>query len=74
MVKCHHSSNTLISMEQQGGVRNKYIYLFITLAHKMDRSDRSVGVDYLSMFHPNNPPLVLGMLVQCVTTDTSSSN
>ena len=29
----------------------------------MDISDRSVGVDYLSIFHPNNPPLVLGMLV-----------
>ena len=39
----------------------------------MDQSDRSVGVDYISMFHPNNPPLVLGMLVGCVATDTSSS-
>ena len=29
----------------------------------MDQSDRSVRVDYLSIFHPNNPPLVLGMLV-----------
>ena len=26
----------------------------------MDQSDRSVGVDYISIFHPNNPPLVLG--------------
>ena len=32
----------------------------------MDQSDRSVGVDYISIFHPNNPPLVLGMLVGCV--------
>ena len=40
----------------------------------MDQSDRSVGVDYLSIFHPNNSPLVLGMLVECVATDTSSSN
>ena len=40
----------------------------------MDQSDCSVGVDYTSIFHPNNPPLVLGMLVGCVTTDTSSSN
>ena len=22
----------------------------------MDQSDRSVGVDYISIFHPNNPP------------------
>ena len=28
----------------------------------MDQSDRSIVVDYLSIFHPNNPPLVLGML------------
>ena len=27
-----------------------------------------IGVDYLSIFHPNNPPLVLGMLVGCVAT------
>ena len=40
----------------------------------MDQSDRSVGVDYISIFHPNNPPVVLGMLVGCVATDTSSSN
>ena len=39
----------------------------------MDQSDRSVGVDYLLIFHPNNPPLVLGMLVGCVATDTGSS-
>ena len=31
----------------------------------MDQSDRSVGVDYISIFHPNNPPQVLGMLVGC---------
>ena len=29
----------------------------------MDKSDCSVVVDYLSIFHPNNPPLLLGMLV-----------
>ena len=40
----------------------------------MDQSDHSVGVDYISIFHPNNPPLVLGMLVGCVAMDTSSSN
>ena len=40
----------------------------------MVQSDRSVGVDYISIFHPNNPPLELGMLVGCVATDTSSSN
>ena len=28
-VKYHTSSNTLISMEQRGGVRNKYIYIYI---------------------------------------------
>ena len=40
----------------------------------MDQSDRSVGVDYILIVHPNNPSLVLGMLVGCVATDTSSSN
>ena len=40
----------------------------------MDQSDRAVEVDYLSIFHPNNTPLVLGMLVGCVATDTSSNN
>ena len=40
----------------------------------MDQSDRSVGVDYVSIIHPNNLHLVLGMLVGCVATDTSSSN
>ena len=40
----------------------------------MDQSNRSIGVDYISIFHPNNPPLVLGMLAGCVATDTSSSN
>ena len=34
----------------------------------MDQSDCSVGVDYISIFHPNNPPLVLGMLVGCVVS------
>ena len=34
----------------------------------------SIGVDYISIFNPNHPPMVLGMLVGCVTTDTSSSN
>ena len=38
----------------------------------MDQSNGLVGVDYLSIFHPNNPPLVLGMLIGCVATDTSS--
>ena len=40
----------------------------------MDQSDHSVGVDYISIFHPNNPLLVQGMLVGCVATNTSSSN
>ena len=40
----------------------------------MDQSDRSVGVDYITIFHPNNPPLGLGMLLGCVAVDTSSSN
>ena len=37
----------------------------------MDKSDRFVRVEYFWIFHPNIPPLVLGMLVGCVTTDTS---
>ena len=32
----------------------------------MDKSECSVGVEYISIFHPNIPPLVLGMLIQCV--------
>ena len=40
----------------------------------MDQSDRSVRVDYISIFHPNNPHMVLGILVGCVAMDTSSSN
>ena len=40
----------------------------------MDQSDCAIGVDYILIFHPNNPPLVLGMLVGCVATDASSSN
>ena len=40
----------------------------------MDHSNSSVGVDYISIFHPNNPPMVLGMLVGCVAMDASSSN
>ena len=35
----------------------------------MDHSDCSVGVDYISIFHPHNPPVVLGMPIACVTTD-----
>ena len=40
----------------------------------MDQSDRSVGVVYLSILHSNNPSQVLGMLVEYIATDTSSSN
>ena len=40
----------------------------------MDQSDRSVGVDYLSILYHNNPPMVLGMLIGFVATDISSSN
>ena len=32
----------------------------------MDQPDRSVGVDYISIFHPNYPLLVLDMLLGCV--------
>ena len=32
----------------------------------MDQSNRSVGMYYILIFYPNNPPLVLGMLVGCV--------
>ena len=40
----------------------------------MDEIYRSAGVGYISIFHPNNPPLVLGMLLGRVAMDTSSSN
>ena len=39
--------------------------------NKTDQSDCSVGVEYLSIIHPNISP---GMLVGCVATDTSTSN
>ena len=55
-------------------IRAGAIYIYFTLARNMDQSDHSIGVDYLSIFHPNNPPLVLGMLVECVAMDISSSN
>ena len=44
-------------------VRYMYIYIFITQACITDKSDGSAGVDYFSIFNPNIPPLVLGMLV-----------
>ena len=36
----------------------------------MDQSNWSVGVEYISMFHPNIPPLILGMVNGYVATDT----
>ena len=35
----------------------------------MDKSGRSVRVDCISIFHPNNPPLVLGMLPAAVAIE-----
>ena len=51
-----------------------YIYIFMTWAHKTDQSDRSIGLDYISILHPNDPSLVLDMLMGCIATDTNSSN
>ena len=42
------------------------IYIFIAYARKTDPSDRSVGVEYFSIFHHNIPSLVLGILSMCL--------
>ena len=36
----------------------------------MDQSNWFVGVEYISMFHPNVPPLILRMVNGYVATDT----
>ena len=36
----------------------------------MDQSNWSVQVEYISIFHPNIPPLILGMVNGYVATDT----
>ena len=36
----------------------------------MDQSNWFVGVVYISMFHPNVPPLILHMVNGYVATDT----
>ena len=56
-----------------------YIYMYIRIAFSIElrlRVSRSLCslANYISIFHPNNPPLVLGMLVGSVATDTSSNN
>ena len=56
------------------GVQIRAVAVYINIyyiACKMDQSDRFVGVDYLSIFHPNNPPLVYWA---CVATDTTLQN
>ena len=67
------ASETLSGVYKFVVMRYVYIYIYY-IGAKMDQSNHSVGVDYISIFHPNNPPLVLGMLVGCVAMDTSSSN
>ena len=37
--------------------------MFYYIRTKTDQSDRSIGVEYFSTFHPNIIPLVLGMLI-----------
>ena len=50
--------------------RGRYVInIFITQAHETDQSNWSVGVEYISMFHPNIPPLILGMVNGYVATD-----
>ena len=48
------------------------IYIYYT--GEQNGPIRSLRRGGLLIFHPNNPPLVLGVLVGCVATDTSSSN
>ena len=38
---------------------------------KKDQSDCSIGVEYLSLFYPNIPHLLLGMLKGCVAMDST---
>ena len=47
-----------------------YIYILITYAHEIEQSDWSVGVKYILIFHRNIPPLMLGMHISYVATDT----
>ena len=35
----------------------------------MDQSNWFIGVEYISMFHPNVPPLILRMVNEYVATD-----
>ena len=49
--RASEASETLL-----GVTNGNRIYIFITYVRKMDQSDRSIGVDYISIFHPNNPP------------------
>ena len=49
-------------------VGHRHIYIFIT--RETDQSNWFVGVEYISMFHPNVPPLILRMVNGYVATDT----
>ena len=42
----------------------------VTSARETDQSNWFVGVEYISMFHPNVPPLILRMVNGYVATDT----
>ena len=44
--------------------------IFITYAHEIEQSDWSIGVEYISIIHPNIPPMMLGMHISYVAMDT----
>ena len=45
--------------------------MFITYARKIEQSDWSIVVEYVSIFHPNIPPLMLDIrLLYVATMDT----
>ena len=50
--------------------RESRIYIFITQMRETDQSNWFIGVEYISMFHPNVPPLILRVVNGYVATDT----
>ena len=51
--------------------RGRYVInIFITQARETDQSNWSVGVEYISMFRPNIPPLIRRMVNGYVAMDT----
>ena len=71
-VKYHSSLNTLISTEQWGGVRNKYIYIYICIYVKTNIGHATVAKTISRIcgkIYKTNPSLKLQLLVWSWLTD-----